>query len=405
MARLRHDAVVIGAGPYGLAVAAHLRAAGVETHVFGEAMSYWAQRMPAGMVLRSERAGSNIADPRRELTLDRFEQVQQTALPRRIPLNDFVAYGRWYQQQAVPDLDGRRVTRVDAVDHGYQLTLDDGEQMAARKVVVASGLDTFARRPPAFQDVSPDLAPHTSSVPTPAVFAGKRVAVIGGGQSAIEYTALLHEAGAEVEVIARAPRIYWLNGRLRRYCGPTRKLLYPPGEVGPLGINWLVELPNLFRRLPEPTQKRVAERAIRPAGGGWLRSRVDGVPITTGCSVVNASAAGDGVRLILDDGSTRLLDHAILATGYQPDVTRFPFLPAELSQHIRQRGGYPLLNAGFESSLPGLYFVGAAAAESFGPLMRFVAGSGYTARTLSRWLAKANAPVAQLAPVGSGAAT
>src|SRR4051812_17255752 len=96
---------VIGAGPCGLVVAAHLRDAGVEARVVGQPMAFWRQTMPHGMLLRSEWPGSHIADPRRALTFDRYEAARGTALSRPLPLADVVDYGLWYQRQAVPDLD------------------------------------------------------------------------------------------------------------------------------------------------------------------------------------------------------------------------------------------------------------------------------------------------------------
>src|SRR5207253_586873 len=131
---------VVGAGPYGLAVASHLRAAGREVRVFGKAMDFWDGHMPRGMLLRSPWAGSHIADPERALTLDRYEQAHGYKLPRQVPLADFVRYGQWFQRQAVPDLDGRLVSAVERADGGFRLTLDDGDNLWADGVVIATGI-------------------------------------------------------------------------------------------------------------------------------------------------------------------------------------------------------------------------------------------------------------------------
>jgi FAD-dependent urate hydroxylase len=377
---------VIGAGPYGLAVASRLRESGVEARVFGEVMSFWRDNMPEGMLLRSEWAGSHIGELHGPHTLDRYEAAHGIRLPRRIPLPDFIAYGRWYQQQAAPNVDPRQVARVTAQGKGFGLILEDGEAVFANRVVVATGLTSFAARPPAFDFVPPELAPHSCDVRDVAAYAGLKVAVIGAGQSALELSALLHEAGAVVEVLARADEVRWLSGRerLRRYSGPLRKLIYPPGEVGPPGINWIVQFPDLFRQVPSDMRAKMARRAIRPAGSGWVRPRLDGVPITAGRAVAAAEPSGSGLRLTLDDGSRRDVDRVVLATGYRVDLDRSAILAPELAGAISRIGGYPRLAPGFESSVPGLHFVGAAAAESFGPLMRFVAGSGYAARSVAR---------------------
>jgi hypothetical protein len=90
------------------------------------------------------------------------------------------------------------------------------------------------------------------------------------------------------------------------------------------------------------------------------------------------------VRLVLDDGSQRQVDHVVLATGYRVDLSRYAFLAPQERRAIACSGGYPQLKPNFESSLPGLFFVGAPAANSFGPLLRFVAGTAFCARTVSQ---------------------
>jgi hypothetical protein len=376
---------VIGAGPYGLAVASHLLDAGVPTKIFGETMGFWRHNMPVGMLLRSEWPGSSIADPNRRFTLDRYETERGVTLPRRLPLEEFVAYGEWFQRQAVPAVDPRRVARVSPAADGYRLELEDGEHLEAGRVVVATGLASFTSHPPAFVTAPAELVIHSSELRDVARFADRRVVVVGAGQSALESAALLHEAGAEVEVVARAPFVRWLAGRsrLRRYSGPFRKLLYPPGEVGPLGVNWIVEYPDLFRRLPQDYQRRVIKVALRPAGSAWLRPRLEGVPITPGRTVVATTSAGQRLRLTLSDQTEREVDRVVLAIGYHVDIQRYPFLTPELAKAVDAVDGSPILAAGFESSVPGLHFVGAVAARSYGPLLRFVAGTRYTAREVA----------------------
>jgi len=303
---------------------------------------------------------------------------------------DFIDYGQWFQRHALPDLDDRRVTRIEAASKCYRVMLDDGQSVLAQRVVIATGIGSFARRPQQFSAVPTELASHSSEHRDFSRFAGHRVAVVGGGQSALESAALLRESGASVEVIVRAPRIHWLRYGTRLHtwlhdqANPIRRILYPPSDVGPPGLNWIVDTPDLFRRLPFPLHSRIARRAIRPAGAGWLRPRMDGVRITIGRVILSASPVGRQVRLRLDDGTERCVDHIVLATGYQVDVSRCAFLAQDLVQSVRLVGGYPALSAGFETSLPGLHFLGASAARTFGPLMRFVAGTKYAARALTR---------------------
>jgi hypothetical protein len=149
-------------------------------------------------------------------------------------------------------------------------------------------------------------------------------------------------------------------------------------------LNQIVARPGLFRRLPNELQQRIAHRSIRPAAQGWVKPRLAGVPITIGRTVQRTGVTGKTLCLTLDDGSTRSVDHVLLATGYRVDVRRYSFLAPELVRSVDSGNGYPRLSAGFESSVPRLHFLGAPAAWSFGPLMRFVSGTGYAARSLTR---------------------
>ena len=143
---------IVGPGPYGLAAAAHLRSANVDVRVFGKAMEFWDRQMPAGMLLRSYWEGSHISDPQGDLTLDEYQRACGAQLARPVRLNDFVKYGQWFQRRAVPDLDSRRVKRIDATSKCFRMTLEDGEAIWARQVVVATGIASFARRPSLLHD-------------------------------------------------------------------------------------------------------------------------------------------------------------------------------------------------------------------------------------------------------------
>lgn len=377
------EVVVIGAGPYGLSAGAHLKAKGIAACVFGEPMEFWANKMPEGMLLRSPRVASNLSDPDGAFTLEAYEAASKRKPCAPVPLDTFVEYGRWFRHQLGADLDLRTVLRIDRDRPGFRLTLQDGEEIRAANVVIAAGIGPFKKKPSVFRNLSPQQAIHCYEGREVRRFAGKRVAVIGAGQSALESAALLHEANAQVEVIMRGPGLRWIGGHpWLHHMGPISSMLYSPHDVGPLGISRLVAYPKLVSHIPLKLRDRIRTRAVRPAGSRWLPERLAAVRITTGRSVSEATTLGDEVILKLDDGGERRVDHVVLGTGYRVDVSKYDFLPKELTQDVKQFDGYPKLASGFRSSVPGLHFIGATAARSFGPLLYFVAGTDFASREL-----------------------
>jgi thioredoxin reductase len=377
------DVAIIGAGPYGLSAGSHLKAEGMSVRVFGEPMAFWAKKMPEGMLLRSPRVASNLSDPGRAFTLEDYEVSVKK--PPQVPLHldTFVEYGRWFRQQLNGDLDQQEVLSVRRESQSFRLTLQSGEELYAKKVVVAAGIGPFRKKPVVFESLSAERVTHCYEARDVRRFAGKRVAVIGAGQSALETAALLHEAKAEVEVIARQQDLKWIGQHqwLHRM-GPITSMLYAPHDVGPLGISRLVAYPNLLSCIPLRLRDRIRTRAVRPAGSRWLPPRLATVKITTGGSVENATEQGDKLTLLLKDSSERRVDHVILGTGYRVDISKYGFLPHDLTGGIDQFDGYPRLTRGFRSSVPGLHFIGATAARSFGPLLYFVAGTEFASREL-----------------------
>jgi cation diffusion facilitator CzcD-associated flavoprotein CzcO len=383
------DIVVLGAGPYGLAAAAHLSTIrGLDVAVFGKPMDFWINHMPAGMLLRSNWTATQIADPGTGLTLEEFQKVAARRITTPVPIEGFVAYGQWYQKEGVPGLDKRAVAQILPDGDHFRVVLEDGEAVRSRKVIVAAGIGPFAWRPPELAGIPSSHASHTSEYRKFSGFYGKSVLVVGSGQSALESAALLHESGAQVEVIARS-QIHWLQGCLSRALHHglgkfTRTLLYAPTDVGPAGLSQFVARPYLVRPLPRRIQDRLRKRCVRPAGARWLLQRLAQVPIRTGRFITSAQLAGDMVEVALDDGSARTVDHILLGTGYRVDIDKYRFLAPRLLHAIQRAGGYPILTNTFETSVRGLYMVGAPSAWSFGPLVQFVSGTAYTSRTLRR---------------------
>jgi cation diffusion facilitator CzcD-associated flavoprotein CzcO len=382
------EVVVVGAGPYGLSLGAHLNSAGIETRVLGRPMSFWRENMPKGMKLRSPWAATHIVDPDNLLSLDAYAAVTSLGRPDPLPREDFVRYGEWFQRTALPDLDTRQVARIEPSGRGFALALDDGTSARARRVVVAMGLANQEVRPAAFDGLPIDLVSHTADHADLAIFRGQRVAVVGRGQSACESAALLHEAGAEVTMICRGD-IHWLgaetsgNAHRRDLYWRLHKLLATKSGVGPFPLNWVNEQPDLIHHLPRDMRTWLNAKSLRPGAAGWVRPRVADVAVAAGRSILGARPSGAGIALDLDNGA-REFDHALLATGYRIDIARFGILSPELLAAIGTDDGSPVLGRGYESCVPGLHFVGSAALRSFGPLLRFVWGAGYAARTVTR---------------------
>jgi len=403
------DVAIVGAGPYGLSVAAHLRRAGVSVRQFGLPMHLWRTKMPHGMYLKSQGFASNLSDPDAEFTLSTFcratgRPYADYGLP--VPLEDFVAYGAWFQASQGLDVEEVLVTGLAAAGGGYELTLSDGSTAWAGQVVLAIGVEHFGYLPAQLAGLPTSVCTHSSAHTDLTVFRGQRVAVIGAGQSALESAALLHESGAAVQLVMREDEIAW-NGPPLALDRPLPQRLREP-EAG-LGSGWSTwfysRCPGLFRHLPESTRVHRARTALGPAGASWLRGRVEGeFPVLRGHAVDSAAAGPGGVTLRLIARSGELAevsaDHVIAATGYRPDLRRLAFLDESLRRRLDTVAGTPVVDRGYESSAPGLYVVGPAVAPTFGPVMRFVYGADYAAAAVARRVSAATRPAREA--VGAG---
>jgi cation diffusion facilitator CzcD-associated flavoprotein CzcO len=392
-----HDVAVIGAGPYGLSTAAHLRGCGLQVAVFGKPLEMWREHMPRGMRLRSHWWATNLSAPDGEHAFDRFfgESGRDRSYP--LPIDTFIEYGLWFQRRAVPDVDETYMSSLARCDGGFLLTLADGREVATRSVVMAIGLRYYAHRPPLYDGVPADLVSHASDHRDFSAFAGRDVVVIGGGQSAIESAALLHEAGARVQVVARRP-IVWLPPDRADARGLVARLAAPKASIAPGWNNWVLDrLPFLFYRFPQAWKDRYNSN-YHSGATDWLRERVLGkVILREGRTVTRVRAANGGVEATVSDGAIVRADHVVLGTGYRPDLERLTMIHPSLRAEIRAERGVPLLDHWFESSVPGLYFVGFTAVRAFGPLYRFVAGCGAAARRVAQAVARRRA-----APAGAG---
>jgi cation diffusion facilitator CzcD-associated flavoprotein CzcO len=206
------DVAVIGAGPYGLSAAAHLRHRGVDFRIFGVPMANWRNAMPAGMFLKSDGAGTSLSDPENAVTLARY--CSRRGIPYAdhglpIALETFVNYALAFQQQLGLNVEPCNVVELAGEPGLFKLQLDTGETVTARKVVLAVGTTYFGHVPIELANLPRELVTHSRDHRDFARFAGKEVVVVGGGQSSLETAALLNEQGAKVQVLVRRPSVAW----------------------------------------------------------------------------------------------------------------------------------------------------------------------------------------------------
>jgi thioredoxin reductase len=267
----------------------------------------------------------------------------------------------------------------------HRLVLEDGETVLAKRVLVATGIERFAYRPEMFHRVPRELVSHSSELRDYRRFKDKQVIVIGGGQSALESAAFLHEGGAQVEILVRqaarcVPKRWYQQWIKQEWL----KMLYGRGGVGSAGISLIIQRPSLYGRFPRRLQTKWGSRATKLGFSYRLVPNMNGTPVRSGQAVDRVKVERGRLRLGLSDGSERVVDHLVLATGYRVDIAKSGLLSSQILDRLDRVDGYPRLDSGLESSVPGLHFLGAAAAYSFGPLMRFVAGTPFAAAAVTR---------------------
>ena len=398
---VRHvDIAIVGAGPYGLSLAAHLRKKKADFCVFGRPMGTWRSNMPSGMFLKSEGFASNIYHPDGTFTLEDF--CNESGLPYShigvpVSLSTFLAYGLAFQRRFVPDLEEALVVHITRDASEFQLTLDNDEVVHAHRVVIAAGITNFAYLPPMLAALPSNVVSHSSTFHSFEAFKGLTVIVVGAGASAVDVAAALHDAGAKPKLVTRRSHIPF-HGKLPDKRPLIDSLRAPWSGLGPSWRSRIAcDFPLLFHCMPHAFRLKVIQKHLGPAPGWFTKDKIlANIPIHAGMSLVGADAHGGRVQLLLSDGDqgqqTLTADHVIAGTGYRVDVKRLPFLGRTLLSKLQTEENSPILSSNFESSVSGLYFIGTMAALSFGPLLRFAFGAGFTSSRLSRHLAASRRP-------------
>ncbi len=395
------DVAIIGAGPYGLSLATQLSRRGVEHRIFGPPMHAWRSMSP-GMYLKSLGFATSIPTPQPHFTLPEYCRARRLEDYEPIEIATFAQYGVWVQQSLVPYVEETAVTELKRQGDGFVVTLDTGESVRTRRVVVAVGLTYFETIPEAFGALPGDLVSHTAQHGDFSPFSGRDVTVIGAGQSALQAAALLHEHGAQVRIVARHEVHWGWRGPREWERSLVDRVRVPISVLGHGRENWVLQhIPMLMHHLPDDRRVPFTRTHLGPGGAWWLRERVEGkFPIHERSAVLSATATGGKVRLrVREDGSGEcdiLTDHVIAGTGYEVDVDRIGFMNPDLAREVRRIERAPRLSRHFESSVRGLYFIGPASAFSFGPLFRFVAGAAYATPVVARHLAGNLATVASI---------
>ena len=383
------DVAVVGAGPYGLAVAAACAAAGRSAVVFGPPMETWRQ-MPAEMELRA--AWREMALTRAGAPGSLEEWCESTGVTPHEPMTvtEFIAYATWFAERYVTDCVHAMVTSIERGEDG-SFFVHAGGDWRVSEVVVAPGIGPFPHVPEVFADAIEDARIGFAAGSDPADGEGLRVAVIGAGQSAVEAAAAAVRSGAETTLLARSPVHWFADHEPSHPRGPLQRrlfeLAYPAVGYGPPPLNRLVLHPDLFARLPIALRRRLTGRLLRPGASPWLREGVVGkATIEEGVEVTAVSCPERSVLLTLSDGRTLELERILLGTGYRFNLERLEFLSPALRGHIRVANGWPVLDRAFRSTEPHLRFVGYPAEGRFGPIARFVLGVPFTSSRVAATL-------------------
>lgn len=389
------DVAIIGAGPYGLSLAAHLAASGVGCRVFGHPMYTWRNHMPEGMVLKSEGFASTLWHPEHAFTLKDY--CAENSIPYKdsglpVPLKVFSDYGIAFQRRFVPMLQERWVTKLDRDSNAFVLHLDNDEIVTARRVVIAAGIREFYQTPSQLDPILGTLCSHSADHHSLEPFIGKNVLVIGGGASGVGLAALISERGGHVTVAARKSRI--------DFCGPPEERTLVNRITAPesgLGTGWrslaCCVAPMVFHQMPRDFRHMIVRKHLGPAPGWTSREEVErNVNVMLGARICGSERKGDTAVVTFDmlDGTKKTVEaeHVISATGYKVDMRRLRWIAPNVLQKMELADCSPVLSRHFETTVPGLFVLGTAAANSFGPMLRFAYGAGFTSKRLSRYLTR-----------------
>ena len=366
------DLLVIGAGPYGVATAAYAKSRGLDVIVCGKFMEFWKRSMPDGLLLRSDEKWH--LDAEQIHTFKEFikeagytkEQIEP------VPVSVFLEYADWFRDRKKLEIRDCYVTGLSGSAGAFKAKTDSGHAISAKRVVVAPGYRCFRKLPDDIVKLLPAGSfKHTSDHKNFEELKGKRCLIIGGRQSAYESAALIAELPAEKVFMSHRHKI-------PKFIPSDWSVLEEMAENTSNEPAW-------WRRLGPSAREQFVDRAVE-AGRlrlePWLWPRVEegNVEIFEETVLESASRSERGIRVRLSSGKEFEVDYFILATGYEVDVRKLPFLSAALGDRLKTEEGSPHLDEGMQASVSGLYFVGMIAARQFSLVFGFTRGCPIAAR-------------------------
>ena len=368
--------LIIGAGPYGLSTAACAKGMGIDPIVFGEPMGFWKHNMPAGMLLRS--GVDWQLDPFEVRTFRAY--LRERGLSERdlepIPVERFIDYGEWFLRAYGLDVWPTLVEELHARGDRLEARLTDGGVVVADNVVAAPGVAQFANVPEqVVRSLDAARYSHTCTLTRFEALSGRRLLIVGGRQSAYEWAALISErVPVEIHIVHDHETPAFAQSDWSFVDGLIEDTLTTRG--------W-------FRQLPAEQRDAISKRfwsegrlKLEP----WLAERIDRSNITDWplTHVVEYRQEPTGEIVAALSNEQRLgVDHVVLATGYRVRVPAVPYLGrTHLAGDLQTVDGCPVLDASFQSSIPGLFFTGFIAARDFGPFFGFVRGCPAAAKII-----------------------
>lgn len=377
---MQTNLLIIGAGPFGLSLAAYAKHLGINFLLAGKPMEFWKKNMPEGMYLRS--ASDWSLDP-----TDRFSIMNYLEALGKTPkdveplsLEFYLQYAQWFQDRAGIETISKYVTRLDQKENGFLAAFEDGKVIEAKNVAVAIGMGYFKNYPAALTDILPaGRYEHTCDAVQLSEYKGRRVLILGGRQSAFEWAALLNDEGAgEVHLVHRHE---------------SPKFAEADWSWVPPLVDGMVSDPAWFRGLPQEEKDAIVKRMwgegrlkVEP----WLEKRVmkPNTSIHQKASLLSCAERSDGALDVkLDNGDAFVVDDVILATGYKVELDRLPFLKnSNLFDKIEMKNGFPVLDPHFQTTAKGLYFTSMPAGQDFGPFFGFTVSVRASAKIIGNAL-------------------